>query len=532
LRCLDLVGAHGLQEVDLSACAAGIHLTVRDCPALSRVHLPASGVGAVVHLDAGCGPPGLEVFGLIDSFDACWAGGEFAVGAGKHRRAYCGAWFGETAPADNEHELVVLSGSGNGEAVMDVAASAWRELVIRDRPSLERLALDELAHVERIDVAGCESLNAVEGAGNCRRLTLARCPRIQRISVSGQVARLDHCATEREPLAVEGSWSRLVVLGTDAPGLDAPGVGHLFVRDSPAIRHASLGASSGLTLKGASRLSTDFPGQAARLDEQAVSGLLERAAEGEAAAERMLHEWCGQAVGPREMLDTLRALARFAERHAAPELLWTLRCELAAANRKKAAHAGVSPGEAVAAAQRHWHWRFPADLEQEGWEADVRLWVACRGWAPVQRCGRLLVRDRRLVPVVALIGCLGERPWDDDLRTLLLRALSYRYRHLCWGTDAEHRAQLGRLVQAALTLRDTAVAQGVANLVVCMLAPDACLRLLGPLVSAGHGGARALAMSFTRGGGAEPDLRARAMAVALAPARSELFDTGEGNHGD
>jgi hypothetical protein len=389
------------------------------------------------------------------------------------------------------------------------------------------------AHVERIDVAGCESLNAVEGAGNCRRLTLARCPRIQRISVSGQVARLDHCATEREPLAVAGSWSRLVVLGTHAPGLDAPGVGHLFLRDSPAIRHASLGAFTGLTLKGGSRLSTDHPGQAARLDEQAVSGLLERAAEGEAAAERMLHEWCGQAVGPREMLDTLRALARFAERHAAPELLWTLRCELAAANRKKAAHAGVSPGEAVAAAQRHWHWRFPADLEQEGWEADVRLWVACRGWAPVQRCGRLLVRDRRLVPVVALIGCLGERPWDDDLRTLLLRALSYRYRHLCWGTDAEHRAQLGRLVQAALTLRDTAVAQGVANLVVCMLAPDACLRLLGPLVSAGHGGARALAMSFTRaGGGAEPDMRARAMAVALAPARSELFDTGEGNHGD
>jgi hypothetical protein len=286
-------------------------------------------------------------------------------------------------------------------------------------------------------------------------------------------------------------------------------------------------ADTVVTLKGDCRLSTNELDQAARVDDRAVSELLERAATGEDAAERMLREWCGRSGRPRAAVDLVRALARCAERHHAPELFWTLRCQVLFANRRKRGKEPDRARDPVAAARHRWHWRFPNDLEQEGWDADVRLWAACRDWPPARRCERLLATGRSMLPLVALAHALVERP-VPDLKALLLKAFQQRCRRPTWRdpTDPAELQHFWRLVQAAIALRDRDLAQALVDLIACSFDPATRIRLLGALISAGHGGARSAVLELTRDPReGDSEVRARAMATALAPARTAAFDS-------
>src|SRR5690554_5256368 len=70
---LDVIDCPNLVSLDLTDCHPNCHITLRGCPAFCSLRVPATGCGAVIHLDAGDDVPSLHVSGLVDHFDACWS---------------------------------------------------------------------------------------------------------------------------------------------------------------------------------------------------------------------------------------------------------------------------------------------------------------------------------------------------------------------------------------------------------------------------------------------------------------------------
>ncbi len=139
LRCLDLVDCPQLAELDLTGCRPDLHLTVRGCPALSLLHLPAvPDTGAIVHLDGGDELQAIRIRGHLHGLDACIAGRPVATQPRRARQVLVNAWLGPWAEGEalKDHGLVVLWGELPRRLnLADEAAT--RDLIVFDAPTLE-----------------------------------------------------------------------------------------------------------------------------------------------------------------------------------------------------------------------------------------------------------------------------------------------------------------------------------------------------------------------------------------------------------
>ena len=118
LHALDLVDSPDVRVVDLSACSGGLHLAVRDCPNLEQVVVSDEGTGAIVHVDFGERPPGLEIAGPVEDIDACWidpATGKLAhvqTPNGRLKRGPLnGGWVGPVCDQGHNAELAMFTSS-------------------------------------------------------------------------------------------------------------------------------------------------------------------------------------------------------------------------------------------------------------------------------------------------------------------------------------------------------------------------------------------------------------------------------------
>lgn len=540
LRYLDLAGCPQLVELDLSACAEGLHLTLRDCPQLRRIRLPVGGGGAVVHLDAGATSPALQVLGAIRRLDACWQGGEFEAEARKALAPFANAAVGlSTAAIEGAatgYQLLVLTGAEQVTATLALSRPL-RHLIVQQQSDLQQLSLAAgAAPIERVQLSDCPALVGVACRGEIQRLQISDAPALAQLCAGGHTARLTRCGSDKLELG-EHRWQQLGCVDSSLSALIAPQVERLLLRDCPQLRHAELAPAARVTMSGRCCLAAGEL-SVLQLDEQAMAGLLARAGRGDLAALRTLRAWCGQPHKRRQVFDTVRALAAVAQSYPDPQELWLLRCLLHAAHGPSRSRP-LSDQASLQFAQQRWRWLFPEDLTEEGWRADLRLWLACRerigsAKGPVHRAGRALTRAENLLAITAVANLLLEYDEHDatraHLRHLLAKGLRARPNPVARKPDnpaLPHRT-LERLLQALIAVRDAELAQLYVRHLPWRLTPVAQLPLLARLAAVGHAGARAALLAHAQKfGKREPALRSQALALALQPVHRQLFAATE-----
>ncbi len=526
LRFFHLAHCSQLLELDVSACAESPHITIERCPNLRRIRVPDGGDGAVIHIDAGDAPPVVAVSGPVRLIDACWAAGQFDAEARRRQPPFRDAAVGLMPGPGEKPELLVLAGRGHDESVLELGWDGLRQVVVTDLPVQQLALLDPL---ERVWLERCAELSLVEGSEPIHRLRVTDCSGLSQVTGTGHSLRLHRSGTGT--LRVTGEWQQFSAAETEAVALEGLGLSRVMLRDCPSLIRGRLASGAHLRLSGDCRLTLPDIGRL-ELDERAVAGLLERLADGDRDARDMLYEWCGQPVRPRQALDAIKALARVAD-PAEAEQLWLLRCRLHAANNLGEQWGGDR--HALRYGRLAWEWRFPHDLSQEGWNADLRLWNVCRRTSTEARaCDRLLARGQQLSALVGLVQLLLDTDSPDaELRLLLLQGLSRQHAPPgpSHGPNAYPHHGLERLLQGVVALRDQELADALLGRIVRTVNPVAQLNMLGTLTAFGHTGARARLMALGQHFGRDtPGLRARAVGLALAPVRTPIFEQQGVNH--
>lgn len=510
-------GAH-LRELDLGSCSPGIDITLDGCPHLSLIRLPVAGHGAVLHLNSEKPASSLEITGTIQSLDACWSGSSFAVDA-QGAPPFIDARFGAPRRTESKSHDIVIEYGGQVPALLAFSTDPrLRQLVVLNAPQLKELHLPAHRALERVQLSDCSNLEQVRGA-RIHRLQLVACPSLQRLQASGHAARLSN-GTGAEHLHIEQPWTHLTISDSEVRSLHAPAVGELLLRDCYKLVEAQIADQTAVTLSGDTRVALEALSQL-RLDERAISGLLVQVQEGDAVAQRMLEHWCSHARRPWEYLETLRALAAA---ESDPLYLWRLRCRLHARSNLSQ---GSVPDEAgcLVYAERHWNWRLPSDRYMEGWEADLSLWLQAYSRQP--ELEHMLRMQPPLLAVAALARQLSRGvELTAELEELLCRAIRRARKHR-QQTDKDVRPT-GRLVfdllvSAAISQRSLRLADAIVQRLQRTECLSEHLTVLASLAAFGHTRARVLLMRVAQDN--DPEIRAKAMAMALSPMRSDIFMT-------
>jgi hypothetical protein len=558
MRCLELVGCADLRFLDLSACRPGLSLTVSGCPELRRIMLPAGRDGAVIHVDAGDRPPCLDINGAVASLDACWKDGEFALASPREE-------FGPFAGCrvdDNLQDgvtflreaLVVL-----GDREMDhfdlppecpvrqvqLVAAARLERVRLQGDSLERIVLRDCPRLQDVKIRtpigalrieGAHELRRVEGDGHA--LTLAK--------GSGHVDGVELC----------GVWEHAAVTESDTGDLVARHVARLLLRGCSGLRSLRTSDDTVLSLSGQcapAGLQVDR----LNLDERAIEALLRQIASGADEARRALLGWCDTARRPKTRLLALTALLGLARQGDDPAALWRLRCRV----HLRSAHPArqkLTDDEALAYAARAWAWRLPEDLYQQGWDADLQLWLLCRHTDVAKPFRAVIPFQAGLTGAAAVARALLRQQvagaMDPELLALFRLAVAgpggrgagsdpHPWWHHPPSPDGAETGELDQLVQVAVALRDVEIADALTGWQ-SRLGIEQRINLLGALAAFGHQAARvhlirlanelrrpsSAAMAVAVDRVAPPrrlKLQQRAGSLALAPARSEALAAPE-----
>lgn len=504
LRILVVEACADLVHLDLSACRQLCWLAVAECPRLTQLSLAADGPGVELHVDFGGRAPELQVTGRVADVDCCWEQGSAAAPRGRsHRPPVTGCRIGPVDSVAVERcELVIFVGDEPELRHLSVPASAaLREIVLMDCGHLETLAFGASASALCVEVHNLPRLTHITSGASLRLLRAENCERLQLIQGFGDAATVLASARQAR-LEVLGPWSSLVVRDSAPAGIEAPLVEWV---SAPGSVH----------------------GEAA---ESAVLHLLDSARSGDRQAVGALLHWCGRVKTPRGALGALVALDALAGAGHDMEALWAVRCGL----RSRTARRGALPDE--------WWWDLPRDLEQRGWNADLRLWL--RHQASSESGDTTALQPWRPIHLVTLASALREhRSQAPVITSLLMRAFDSerfgkrqeRHRTERPGLDASDTDRLRRTVQALSVLRDhpsasVFVAAFCRWLIRNTEGPDRA-NLLGALHLLGAAQARECLLRLAAGDSrAATDEQTLALALAMAPARSAIFRFDEVLH--
>ncbi|UKJ75421.1 hypothetical protein [Azospirillum brasilense] len=505
LRILTIEDCADLVHLDLTASPQVSWIAIARCPRLTRVSLPADGPGTELHVDFGARAPELRVTGWVADIDCCWDQGSAAAPRGRSRRPpLAGCCIGALDPTAAERvELVIFVGADSALRHLHVPASAAREVVLVDCASLETLTFGAAAAALCVEVHNLPRLTRITSDAPVRLLRAERCQRLQHIRGFGDAATV-LASARRERLEVLGPWSSLVVRDSAPAGIEAPLVERV---SAPGRVH----------------------GEAA---ESAVRHLLEAARAGDTQAVGALLHWCGRVRTRRGVLGALIALDALAVAGSDVEALWAVRCGL----RHRSVGRGARPDD--------WWWDLPHDLEQRGWDADLRLWLRYQASASPEPSDAPALQPWHPVHFVTLAAALREPgPRAAAITTLLMRAfgserfgrLQERRRTDRPSLDANDTDRLRRTVQALSALRDHPHARALVAafgrwLVRNTQGPDRA-NLLGALHLLGAADARACLLRLAAGdANAAADEQTLALALAMAPTRAAIFRFDEVLH--
>ena len=546
LRCLDLVDCPDLADLDLTQCRPDLHLTVRDCPALSHIQLPrVPETGAIVHLDCGNDARAIRIRGHLNGLDAFIAGRPVATQPRRPRQvlinAYLGPWAENESLADDG--LAVLWGElPHHLSLADQAAP--KELIVFDAPALA--SIHASTSMDTVSVTDVPALTHVDLAGGCRRFRAIHAPALAHLAGHGRTAVLASNSGAAQRLTVDGEWRALRLSESPVTDLSAPQVASIALAHCPDLRYVTRGEATTVSVMGPTR-AVGLGIERLRLDASTLRYLARAARAGDTEAATLLGDWCGEATHPRGWLDALEVFAELAGKGFDPAWLWGLRCGLhARANRSlRDDEQTLDP---VDLAVKRWHWELPEDLGDRGWRADLVLWLACRHLPWVAGFERLLKRTGR-PRHLATMARVAMDPTLDPADTQLVGSLLEQAlrtsrpvpersrRHGVKPPDlvpARHELffvdhYLEPIWQRIVAERDRAMAEALAGYVQRQLDPERQIHPLTRLLRLGITEVRPMLMALSRQlrDDGDADGAGDAMAAALSPADSTLFTTNQ-----
>lgn len=524
LRALDLLDAPRLEYLDLSACRPGLFLALARCPRLQRIDLPQGDAGAIIHWDrhAVAGTEAV-IHGPVEHLDLCGRGYAFGLPGG---RADPRAWQGARITSSLVHfiaageEALVWLGAESSFAVPQLsipqqARSAYihglgvAAVQVRDGAALQYLALDQAADLQQ-----------VSSATPLRGLTIERAERLEQVHAEGEAVQLKHCGDLEGGVYLRGSWQHALLDDTALSEESGPQIEQVVARGG---RRGPVNSQQGRLRPWLSKQRRAPP------QPSEVPLLLEAAQAGERRAGDTLISWA-ESVSRRNVLFALQTLYSLIEcPEAAAERIWRARESLA--RRFRSHHAGNS----------EWAWNLPEDLLEETLCTDFRIFSRCRGRvAGTQGLDvhlRNTPRSREMRILASIAGdrqLPGEERWlaEELLRELLGVAASEAVGQPRGPGHMGPPSDLGPLLRWIIERCERQLADDLLAWLNRAVRVDRRVRYLAELAIHGHAPSRSAAMAIGLGAspsaqsrhqerGAGQAVRQRAMAAALAPARSE-----------
>lgn len=510
VRCADFINNHRLRHVDLRQCAAPFHLTVRGCPALAEVLLPAGGPGAHIHWDFGEGGVTVAVRGSVEQFDSCQDDGLTSLirAFGRPfdgvlvvppRAASLPDW--ELLHDRLQPEGFVSLGGGDAatldllrrvDTLRSVFVGAWGgEAIDIHAPAPEQ------AFITR-----SPRLAALHCKAGLKLLRIDGCPRLADIHASGKVLRLSDVAGPY--LDIRGGWDHARFTGVMARLISGT------IAQVEAFRCLHI-LPDRVVLDNATDPLGFLPAPEAINDPYWKDLLL---------------GWVTTTTSVASALAGLKVLLALVESGYSPTKGWRARRSLYMNIRRAAGRRPLGS----------WCWPVREDLEFETYRADLALFEAVRSrGGKTHRFVEKLDQMRRAMPIAVLLRQARDAPAsyrDYYLLTVrnVISALSadpLNTPHRRDGSAANMRG-MAQLIEAFVVMRqETLVKESL------QLFPEAILRLLeperlvGPLVALANLGLASARTTMLKTSKRlvhrKPDIAAALHAAALQPPRATLL---------
>lgn len=506
LRCVDVIDNPNLETLDLAACAAPVHLTVRGCPKLTTVLLPETPKGAVLHWEFGETNSPVKVFGALASFDSCQPNGHTCQikTDGEMYLSSVLVPSGAAPPAQtDEPALFVLLGPPEGSFnPAAIVSPNLRAVHLNGLPETFDLELNGPA-LTQVQIVNLPKLKHLKAGPEMSALSVIHCRALRTITSSGSVLRIHHSGVD--DLALTGVWDHAHFAGVNAHlkgGLigstQAHNCRHIF-SDVASLANATAPLSV---------LPTP----------EAIHDPYWRTT---------LHRWVATTASPSAVLPALKILLVLLETGDEPDIVWAMRRDL---HRRHAKLAHLGKGKAAV-------WSIPQDLAFETQETDFGLWRATIGRGAQDSTYQEALEHLPWILPMSVLARGARRAGSEEERTTCLQALTASLANLpeSFETFSKRHEPLSntlvgiaRLIEGLLPLRThPAVMQIFVDLPTLLektLAPASRLSPLTALNQMGLTGAAASLLAQARDLLAEdPDLAAKFHAAALQPPRSDLL---------
>jgi len=378
LTAVDLVCSPDLEQIDLSGCVEGLAFTMSECPRLERLVLPSTGPGAVLHLAFGPRLPQLVATGRIADVDLCWMdedhpppgpglwGADEGLGPlrGRERReplrGLAITRVGGAIPDDVE--FVVLVAGGDVETLR--LPPQVREAMIADAPALRAVCLAPPARLAAVELGSLPVLDELVGRARVEQLRVEDAPNLARVDWSGRRATI--VRSGGPALLIDASLREVLLGESGVRELDARFVDELHLRGCSALRRVVVAPEGRVAVSGYSEIVEVEGAATLEVEEVTLQQIVRGAFQADGGLRAAVLDWLGRRHGRTACLEAVQILHACSTRGWSLPQLWEQRCAL---------HARACGGQDDG---QRWTWRFPRDLADRGWEADLQLWRRCR----------------------------------------------------------------------------------------------------------------------------------------------------------
>lgn len=339
----DIIECVNAEQISVSGAAAqNHHISLRGMPKLQRITNPV-GVPLVLHLDLHKSTQPIIIEGPINHIDVAWQGGDY-IHANK-RDYNCAVVLA------NEHLESFDTKNIDTNALFIVYQS-------KTENAAEAEHLAERANTYTANHQGTTVLHSIQGLSHLnlsenQAIHVHQCKQLKHINGNANLITLHNCGENQ--LLFSGNQHHIKLIDCGVHRLQIEAAKLLTVRGQSYLERADIPTSTQLTES--ELVNGDvFP----RINEGTLERLNEAyqtasAEEQEKAIENLLGT-VANAKHSKAQLYGIRLLATLAKQSQKyHDAIWETRQRMM---------------------PEHKTWRFPTDLELEGWQADVQLWCA------------------------------------------------------------------------------------------------------------------------------------------------------------
>lgn len=413
LKALDLVQAPELARLRISkqATDSPLHLMLEATPALTRLELPHSSHGAILHLTGTDAIRELVIDGPVAQIDANWQSARFLMERDPHQSPWQRVRV--VTPAQVEvltpgQGLVIVVGQGDEQT---------NHLRLQEGDDWLVLGGERIQHVQisspgRVCLQNMPALTTLNGNAGEATVEVTDAPRLKRVSGAGRHITLRQTGPASPSLTIADAWAEATLRCPQLEELHFPNAQALTLYDCHRLNSVELPLGVPTECHGSVPDSL-LTSSRLFMDESTLKRHLEAVHQGDHNQVRTLLHVLSHRYKREEVVTALRSLQSLCEADVNPDSLWCARQELLARQLKlprRKRSLELTRGEFARAAKR-WEWRLPEDLAQEGLQADLAIWRYCRQHSePARRYASVLGNQCRSLSHLAALVTNAMRP--------------------------------------------------------------------------------------------------------------------------